>query len=143
MSTGRNKRIAGMLVSVVAAGLLFVGSAVGFQTPSYATPTATHQGPAATTGVTIPQRARDTLARIDAGTWPPNDGSGTHGGTTWTDAEGTLPHTDSSGRPVNYLEWDVNVKLPHHNRDAERIVTGGDGSAWYTGDHYATFTRMR
>lgn len=91
----------------------------------------------------VPQRAWDTLARIDAGTWPPNDGSGTHGGTVWTDAEGTLPRTDSAGNPISYREWDVNEKQPGHNRDAERIVTGSDGSAWYTGDHYATFTRMR
>ncbi|WP_225724931.1 MULTISPECIES: ribonuclease domain-containing protein [unclassified Nocardia] len=92
---------------------------------------------------TVPQRAWDTLAKIDAGEWPPNDGSGTHGGTTWTNREGTLPRTDGSGNPIHYLEWDVNRKLPGHNRDAERIVTGSDGSAWYTGDHYATFTRMR
>lgn len=28
-------------------------------------------------------------------------------------------------------------------RDATRIVTGSDGSAWYTDDHYATFTQIR
>jgi len=28
------------------------------------------------------------------------------------------------------------------NRGAERIVTGSDGRAWYTGDHYQHFTEM-
>jgi hypothetical protein len=27
--------------------------------------------------------------------------------------------------------------------DAERIITGSDGSAWYTTDHYHTFHRIR
>lgn len=90
----------------------------------------------------IPDRARQTLSLIDAGQWPPNDGSGTKGGTNWSDREGNLPQTDG-GKAVHYKEWDVNRKVPGRNRDAERIVTGDDGSAWYTGDHYATFCRIR
>ncbi len=84
-----------------------------------------------------PTRAWQTLKLIDAGEWPPNDGSGTKGGTTWTDREGTLP------RNAHYLEWDVNIKQPGHTRDAERIITGDNGTAYYTGDHYATFCQMR
>ncbi|WP_069165780.1 ribonuclease domain-containing protein [Nocardia altamirensis] len=91
----------------------------------------------------VPQRAWDTLARIDAGTWPPNDGSGTKGGGTWSNREGRLPRTDSTGRPMAYREWDVNIKKPGQSRDAERIVTGNERTAWYTGDHYGTFTQMR
>ncbi|WP_157117419.1 ribonuclease domain-containing protein [Nocardia vaccinii] len=91
----------------------------------------------------IPDQARRTLSLIDAGQWPPNDGSGTKGGTTWSDREGNLPKTDGSGKTIRYQEWDVNRKVSGHNRDAERIVTGDDGSAWYTGDHYVTFCRMR
>lgn len=91
----------------------------------------------------VPQHAWDTLARIDNGTWPPNDGSGTDGGTEWYDRDGTLPRTDANGNQIRYQEWDVNERVPGHNRDAQRIVTGSDGSAWYTGDHYRTFTRMR
>ncbi|WP_433575803.1 ribonuclease domain-containing protein [Nocardia brasiliensis] len=70
-------------------------------------------------------------------------GAGTKGGGTWQNRDGTLPRTDAAGRTIAYREWDVNIKQPGHNRDAERIVTGSDHSAWYTGDHYATFTRMR
>ncbi|MGW5113073.1 ribonuclease domain-containing protein [Nocardia sp. NPDC004123] len=86
---------------------------------------------------TIPQRAWTTLSLIDQGTWPPTDCPGTKGGTTWQNRGGQLPDG------VDYLEWDVNCKQPGRSRDAERIVTGNDGSAWYTGDHYASFTRMR
>ncbi|MFF0491234.1 ribonuclease domain-containing protein [Nocardia sp. NPDC004068] len=91
----------------------------------------------------VPARAWDTLRLIDAGQWPPSDAPGTHGGETWKNREGRLPATDSGGAVIRYQEWDVNRKQPGHNRDAERIITGSDGSAWYTGDHYETFTRMR
>jgi guanyl-specific ribonuclease Sa len=91
----------------------------------------------------VPGRATETLSKIDAGNWPPRDNVGTKGGTTWQNRDGTLPSADGAGKPVKYLEWDVNIKKPGQNRDAERIVTGSDGSAWYTGDHYTTFTRMR
>jgi len=39
--------------------------------------------------------------------------------------------------------WDVNPKVPNLDRGLERIVTGSDGSAWYTTDHYHTFHRIR
>jgi guanyl-specific ribonuclease Sa len=87
----------------------------------------------------IPSQAWQTLNLINADEWPPNDCSGTKGGTTWTDREGTLPNSNS----VRYQEWDVDRKQPGRSRDARRIVTGSDGTAWYTGDHYATFCRMR
>jgi len=54
-----------------------------------------------------------------------------------------LPRTDPRGRPIRYREWDVNRKVPGRNRGAERIVTGSDGRAYYTDDHYATFRRIR
>ena len=49
----------------------------------------------------------------------------------------------SAGRPINYQEWDVNRHVPGKDRGAERLVTGSDGSAYYTSDHYRTFTRVR
>ncbi|MFE3187373.1 ribonuclease domain-containing protein [Nocardia sp. NPDC059240] len=85
----------------------------------------------------VPQQAWTTLGLIDKGEWPPSDCPGTHGGTVWQNRGGQLP------AGVGYREWDVNCKAPGQSRDAERIVTGDDGSAWYTGDHYASFTRMR
>ncbi|ADG77579.1 Guanine-specific ribonuclease N1 and T1 OS=Tsukamurella paurometabola (strain ATCC 8368 / DSM/ CCUG 35730 / CIP 100753 / JCM 10117 / KCTC 9821 / NBRC 16120/ NCIMB 702349 / NCTC 13040) OX=521096 GN=Tpau_0946 PE=3 SV=1 [Tsukamurella paurometabola] len=95
------------------------------------------------TNTAVPQRVSDTLAKIDAGDWPPQDGSGTQGGRTFGNFEKRLPATGADGTKVRYTEWDVNIKKPNRGRDAERIVTGSDGSAWYTLDHYETFTRIR
>lgn len=89
------------------------------------------------------QQAQQTLQLIDAGQWPPTDSPGTHGGETWMNRNGQLPGTTGAGASIKYREWDVNRKKPGRTRDAERIITGSDGSAWYTGDHYRTFTRMR
>jgi guanyl-specific ribonuclease Sa len=104
-------------------------------------------GPAGRTSTSsnsaVPQRVLATLARIDAGTWPPNDGSGTQGGRNFGNFEGRLPKTDSKGKSAKYTEWDVNIKKSGRGRDAERIITGADGGAWYTLDHYETFTRIR
>ncbi|MBF6172580.1 ribonuclease domain-containing protein [Nocardia blacklockiae] len=92
----------------------------------------------------VPDRAWRTLQLIDAGQWPDAANSpGTKGGGTWSNREGQLPATDGGGNRIAYREWDVNPKQPGQSRDAERIVTGSDGSAWYTGDHYRSFTRMR
>ncbi len=57
--------------------------------------------------------------------------------------EQALPRTDPNGRAINYHEWDVNRKVAGVNRGAERLVTGSDGSAFYTSDHYRTFTKVR
>ncbi|WP_330252403.1 ribonuclease [Nocardia sp. NBC_00565] len=108
------------------------------------------RGPAATTAPAtnrapgVPDRAYVTLVEIDAGRWPDSaNAPGTKGGDTWMNRAGTLAAKDSAGKPITYQEWDVNPKQRNRSRDAERIVTGSDGSAWYTGDHYETFTRMR
>jgi len=53
-----------------------------------------------------------------------------------------LPRTDADGKPVTYREWDVNP-YTGANRGTERLVTGSDGSAWYTDDHYDSFVRIR
>ncbi|MEU1549312.1 ribonuclease domain-containing protein [Nocardia sp. NPDC005745] len=92
----------------------------------------------------VPERAYVTLREIDAGRWPGSaNAPGTKGGERWQNRGGDLPAADGSGKPITYQEWDVNPKQSGRSRDAERIVTGSDGSAWYTGDHYKTFTRMR
>ncbi|MCX4097226.1 ribonuclease domain-containing protein [Nocardia sp. alder85J] len=93
---------------------------------------------------TVPDRAVQTLREIDAGRWPDSaNAPGTKGGDHWMNRQGQLPQQDSAGHPITYQEWDVNPKKPGQGRDAERIITGSDGSAYYTGDHYKTFTRMR
>ncbi|WP_327095595.1 ribonuclease [Nocardia vinacea] len=107
------------------------------------------RGPDVTTTSTVrapgvPERAYATLVEIDAGRWPDSaNATGTKGGERWMNRAGTLPAKDSAGKAITYQEWDVNPKERNRSRDAERIVTGSDGSAWYTSDHYETFTRMR
>lgn len=91
----------------------------------------------------VPQAAQDVVNEIDKGEWPPQGIRG--GGTFQNDGRGggeELPKTDSEGNPITYQEWDVNPPGPG-GRDAIRVVTGSDGSAYYTDDHYNTFTRIR
>jgi guanyl-specific ribonuclease Sa len=59
------------------------------------------------------------------------------------DGEESLPRKTSSGKQINYQEWDVNPHIQGKNRGAERLVTGSDGSAYYTSDHYRTFKKIR
>ncbi|MGV9415760.1 ribonuclease domain-containing protein [Nocardia sp. NPDC003693] len=92
----------------------------------------------------VPDRAYLTLVEIDAGRWPDSAGApGTRGGDTYFNRNRALPARDAAGKNISYREWDVNPKRRGQDRGAERIVTGSDGSAWYTADHYDTFTRMR
>lgn len=108
------------------------------------TPPPSSSGPATPpSNPAVPARAWQTLGLIDAGRWPGSAPPGTVGGDTWYDRDGTLPRADAAGKPIAYREWDVNPRQPGRSRDAERIVTGSDGSAWYTDNHYQTFTRMR
>lgn len=44
---------------------------------------------------------------------------------------------------LKYREWDVNPKVRGKNRGAERLVTSSDGRAWYTSDHYRSFTEIK
>jgi len=57
--------------------------------------------------------------------------------------EQALPKHDSRGRAITYQEWDVNPKVEGVNRGTERLITGSDGSAYVTADHYKTFTKVR
>ncbi|MDL9937001.1 ribonuclease domain-containing protein [Gordonia sp. ABSL1-1] len=92
----------------------------------------------------VPVHVQRTLTLIDSGDWPDAaNAPGTRGGIVFRNSERRLPATDANGKRVAYQEWDVNPKQPGRGRDAERIVTGSDGSAWYTADHYRTFVQIR
>ncbi|MEC3913140.1 ribonuclease domain-containing protein [Nocardia sp. CDC160] len=112
--------------------------------PGGATPGTANQSAPVSKVLGVPDRAYATLVEIDAGRWPDSaNAPGTHGGDPWENRSGQLPRKDSAGKAITYQEWDVNPKQRGQTRDAERIITGSDGSAYYTGDHYKTFTRMR
>jgi guanyl-specific ribonuclease Sa len=54
-----------------------------------------------------------------------------------------LPTQDANGNPIKYKEWDVNPFTSPQERGQERLVTGSDGSAYYTNNHYQTFTKVK
>ncbi|MCZ4543479.1 ribonuclease N [Rhodococcus erythropolis] len=112
--------------------------------PSSSVPSSSAVKTTQQTNSDAPARVLATLVEIDAGRWPDSaNAPGTKGGITFRNSEGRLPAVGAGGGRVVYQEWDVNPKKNGQGRDAERIVTGNDGSAWYTLDHYDTFVRIR
>jgi guanyl-specific ribonuclease Sa len=95
-------------------------------------------------GSRIPTTARDVLAHVRQHGAPP---PGVRGGRVFrNDGRGgsqVLSRTDRNGNAIRYREWDVNPYQRGVNRGPERIVTGSDGRAYYTADHYRTFTEIQ
>jgi guanyl-specific ribonuclease Sa len=82
----------------------------------------------------VPQKARDLLAQLRARHGEPLPGY--VGGREFQNRERRLPRG-------HYREYDVNPKVRGRSRDAERIVIEQDtGKAYYTGNHYRTFTPL-
>ena len=101
--------------------------------PTQAQAQATPQDP-------IPAHARETLAYIrQHGYAPP----GYVGGRVFGNYEGLLPRYDTHRKRIEYREWDVRPKAEGRNRGAERLVTGSDGRAWYSADHYRSFIEVK
>src|SRR5215471_6514695 len=105
-----------------------------------ATPVAVGQGPSteSTTRVArdveVPEKAREVLAEIQKRNGEPLPGY--VGGRVFGNRERRLPRGD-------YREYDVNPKRPGKNRGTERIVIEQrTGKAYYSRDHYETFTPM-
>lgn len=92
----------------------------------------------------VPREALATLAYIRAhGSAPPGHVGGRRFGNYGGSGEQKLPQRDALGRPIDYREWDIHPKVPGRNRGPQRLVTGSDGRAWYTADHYATYTEIK
>ncbi|MFD4632265.1 DUF6531 domain-containing protein [Streptomyces sp. NPDC058284] len=53
-----------------------------------------------------------------------------------------LPEFDSAGKPVRYTEWGTVQSTQNPKPGGERIITGSDGSAYYTPTHYQTYIVM-
>lgn len=88
----------------------------------------------------IPQKVYDVLKYIRANNHAMD---GYVGGRVFTNREKIVPQEDANGNPINYQEWDVNPKVQGQNRGTERILTGSDGRAWYTNDHYQSFKEIK
>ncbi len=87
----------------------------------------------------IPKKAYDVLAYVRANGRAID---GYVGGRRFGNFENHLPRSSTDGKPINYQEWDVNPKVLSQNRGIERLITGSDKRAWYTNDHYNTFTAI-
>jgi guanyl-specific ribonuclease Sa len=102
------------------------------------------QGGSAALPAGVPEKVAEVLASIEKHDSAP---AGYEGGRTFHNegrgGEQVLPRRDGAGRPIHYREWDVNPRRPGVNRGPERLVTGSDGSAYYTADHYRTFTKIK
>ncbi|MDR0482152.1 MAG: hypothetical protein LBH13_03175 [Cellulomonadaceae bacterium] len=82
------------------------------------------------------EKVSTVLDRIDAvGSAPP----GYKGGAVFRNDKKVLPIKPG----ITYREWDVNPKTAGISRGGERLVTGSDGSVYYTSDHYGTFSLLR
>lgn len=88
----------------------------------------------------VPDQARVVLRSVRHHGQAPE---GVEGGRHFGNFEHRLPEQDASGKPLRYQEWDLWPKVRGRNRGAERLVTGSDGRAWYTGDHYRTFIEVK
>ena len=110
------------------------GSKGGSGGPTTGTATGT-PGPSATVALSsLPPQAAQTVRLIEQGgpfPYPRNDGVVFHNN------EHVLP----AQRDGFYHEYTVPTP-GSSTRGARRIVTGADGSYWYTGDHYETFWRV-
>jgi ribonuclease T1 len=88
----------------------------------------------------IPQKALDVLAYVrEHGRAP----EGYVGGRRFGNFEQHLPRQSTDGGRIDYREWDVNPRQRGRNRGTERLVTSSDGRAWYTNDHYNSFTEIK
>jgi len=95
------------------------------------------------TTTAVPDYARSTLTTIrQTGRAPAGYRGGTRFFDDGRDGGATLPRVAADGSPIRYQEWDVHPWVRGVNRGAERLITGTDGSAYFTPDHYRTFIRM-
>ena len=151
MQKNYSQLISGLLIGAV---LTFLIAKQVFQkTPGNnnmpAIPTVRDKQPAVNTGPAadnsrhntgIPQKVYDVLKYIRAnGHAMP----GYVGGRVFSNREGILAGNDANGNRIEFHEWDVNPKIEGQNRGTERIITGSDGRAWYTNDHYQSFKEIK
>lgn len=129
------RTLASLAGGLVAASLLGLGACGGGEVP----PAPQAQVQAAPKD-RIPPAARETLAYIRQHGYA---APGYVGGRVFGNYEGALPRYDARRKRILYREWDVHPMAEHRNRGAERLVTGSDGRAWYTDDHYRTFLEVK
>ncbi|MFN7959407.1 MAG: ribonuclease domain-containing protein [Holophagaceae bacterium] len=128
--------LASLATGLVCAAALLLPLACGPEVPS--TPPAAQVQAAVQDP--IPAHVRETLKYVRQHGDPP---PGHVGGRVFGNYEGQLPRYNSRRKRIEYREWDVRPRAEGKNRGAERLVTGNDGRAWYTADHYRTFLEVK
>ena len=95
----------------------------------------------------LPPNVQESYHRYVQDGWngPHSDATpGTKGGGEFSNRDGDLPTVDNEGKPITYKEYDVNNKpTDGSRRDHERFVIGSDGSVYYSGDLYDSFTKIK
>ncbi|PPG93648.1 RHS repeat-associated core domain-containing protein, partial [Rathayibacter rathayi] len=92
----------------------------------------------------IPEKPTQLLDRLDTtGEKFPN----IKGGQRWNNdpkpGHTRLPTSTADGTPIEYKEYELDPKIPGQRRPSPRVVTGDDGSTYYSPDHYHNFFLMR
>jgi RHS repeat-associated protein len=92
----------------------------------------------------VPEEAFDVLNEITrTGGAPPQGYVGGRGFLNdGRDGGQILPQTTQGGDPILYREYDIRPLTRRSERGLDRIVTGSDGSAYFTNDHYTSFIRI-
>ena len=88
----------------------------------------------------IPKKVIDVLKYIRENNTAPE---GYVGGRKFGNFENLLPKKDQNNRRIDYQEWDVNPKQQGRNRGVERLITGSDGKAYFTKNHYKSFVEVQ
>jgi guanyl-specific ribonuclease Sa len=110
------------------------------QTRTLPNPATDRTPPDMTTDSRIPAKVYRVLKHVRQNGSAPE---GYVGGRRFGNYEKRLPISEgTTGRRINYQEWDVNPKIQGRNRGAERLVTSPK-KAYYTSDHYNTFTELK
>lgn len=148
-----NQLIPGILLGIVLAlfiGKQFFSKSPGQQSPGITVPVQPGHNENNTdlnkahdnsnNDASIPQKVYDVLNYIRTNNHAMN---GYVGGRVFSNREQILARMDNNGNPIQYHEWDVNPKIEGQNRGTERIITGSDGRAWYTNDHYQSFKEIK
>jgi ribonuclease T1 len=126
LSTSSRNALLGLLVALAAA--------VWVLAPHGSSGDPSGPAPASVTVADLPSQAADTLALIDAGGPFPYS----RDGVTFENRERLLPD-----QPRGYYR-EYTVPTPgSSDRGARRIIVGRDGTAYWTADHYASFSRIR
>lgn len=86
------------------------------------------------------KKAAEVAATVkEKGGSPP---AGYVGGRVFGNHEGRLPTKDGKGKALTYWEYDVFKYVEGKNRGAVRVVIDSNWVAWYTNDHYKTFSKL-